>query len=138
MKEFFAEYHNDEITKDVIDSLGVGDIFKINCWDIEMTVKGISANYIIASNGERYTIISKTKGTAKMNYNGRDYSNKYYCAADDWIFGHPDKIDYPDIYIFNTKESVDVYLNSLEKGETRMSVRNREPINILYVKHLKV
>lgn len=108
--------------KQVIPALRVGHRILINDWKDELTVCGVSENFVVAfqpTSGE-YTIIPKTP--TSFSYNGI-CKGSYVCAPDWWIFG------WRDGYDFDNPSWVEKYLASLESGETQISTRNRERIN---------
>ena len=43
-------YKNGEITKEILDSIKVGDIVRCNGWKRGLRVKAVSKNYILMSN----------------------------------------------------------------------------------------
>lgn len=116
---------NAEILK-VINSLQVGNMVQINDWDKPMIVRGVSEHYVVVSNlfdnDCEYTILSREPNT--IAYNGIP-CGACICAADWWLFGI--LLDgYNDFeYHFANQDWTTKYLESLEKGETEMSLKNR-------------
>ena len=116
-----AAMNNLEIL-DRIQRLNAGDRIRVNDWKRPMKVCAVSDHYVLAYNGQIYTIISKAP---------QDYSRNHieagdpFCATDWWTFG------YHDGYNFASKEWCEGYMNSLESGETEMSERHREAIHHL-------
>lgn len=109
----------------VMESLEVGDSVRINNRRTYFTVCGISPNFILAHRGQEYTIIMRYP--TKYSYNGIP-AGSYVCAPDFWVWG------YYDGYRFDDPLWVKEYLQSLESGETEMSLRNRLHITQLHIK----
>lgn len=115
-----------ENIKTAIDDLKVGNRVRINDWEEDFMVYGVSENFVVLHSPEfhEYTIISKKP--TDYTYNGIQ-AGAYVCAADSWLFG------YIDGYHFEDPEWVEKYLGDLEGGHTEMSVRRRTQIERLYI-----
>lgn len=112
----------------ILSCIEIGDLIRINDWDTYYTVCGISDNYILAHHEVEYTIILRWPTT--FSYNGIP-AGSYVCAPDFWIFG------YHGGYRFCDPAWVKEYMQSLEGGETEMSVRNRAQIARIEVKPVR-
>lgn len=106
-----------------LETLSAGDVIKVNDWEENFIVKCQSQNYIVAVSEDLnyYTIIYKIK----------DNNGKYYCGADDWVLFSPLIKEYSHLYRFDNNEMNLKYLDSLEQGETRISLKYREYIDSL-------
>lgn len=104
---------------DVIDRLCTGDRIQVNDWEKPMKVCGVTDHYVLAYNGNEYTIISKLP---QMYSHNSIYAGDPFCAMDWWVFG------YADGYDFASNEWCEKYMNSLENGDTELSERHREAI----------
>lgn len=109
----------------ILAYIEIGDLIRINDWDTYYTVCGTSDNYILAHHGDEYTIILRWPTT--FSYNGIP-AGAYVCAPDFWTLG------YHGGYDFDNPTWVKEYMQSLEGGETEMSVRHRAQIARIEVK----
>lgn len=120
-----------EITKEVLDTIKIGDLIKVNDWKKPMQVKGVSENYAVMVQKnfgkEYYSVIEKKPWEGTVH--NLMTSGNFHCGKDNWIFGSA----YFD-YNFNNVEGVVKYLQEFESGETELSVRNAIPILELHVK----
>lgn len=127
--------HYTEITREILDTIKVGDQVKINDWEKFMCVKGISANFFVMTcqegNDTYYSVCSK------LPWNGIRYNamigGMFHCGCDNWVFGSPLTIDYKDLYQFNDQDATMQYLSDFENKKCEISERNAVPIFDLYV-----
>lgn len=113
-------------TKEVLDTIKVGDLIKCNDWKKPLSVKAVSENYFIMVRNHfgqpLYSICDKRPSDFSRNY--IEYG-KPTIGMDSWVFG---RFDY-----FN-QEDIDEAIKELESGETEMSVRNSVALEIIYIK----
>lgn len=57
MKNEYVNYKN--ITREILDSVKVGDTVKCNDWEESMKVVGVSDNYFVMVDGDYYSICEK-------------------------------------------------------------------------------
>ena len=103
----------------------IGSRITINDWDEPMIVRGVSDNYIIASDGRgiMYSVISRNPWELK-SHNDIE-TGLLYRSPDDWIFGDPGCVSkYPTLYQFDDAEAIEYYLNQFETGKNHISERN--------------
>ena len=123
--------HVTEITKEILDTITVGTLIKINDWKRPMKVVGVSENY--------FCMIQKVCGKIcysvceKKPWNGIRYNamrgGMFHCGTDNMIFGYWD-FDYE----FNNENQIKKYLQAFENSEIELSVRSSVPIFDLYIK----
>lgn len=119
------------ITKEILDTIKVGDLIKINNWKKPMRVKGVSENYVVMTQknfGKTwYSVLEKKhwQGIRRNEMRG----GYFHCGTDHWIFGLPG-IDYD----FEDVEQINKYLKSFEEGKSELSVRTLIPILKLQIK----
>ena len=117
------KYEGEQITKELLDTIKVGD--KIMCykWKKYYDVVGVSDNYFIMSgveNGENYYSHCEKKPALydKNNVSKGDFR----ISIDNRIFGS----EYG--YDFSNSTVVEKTLNALENGELKLSERNAVPL----------
>ena len=124
---------HEKITKEVLDSVEVGDLVKFQDWRAPYRVKGVSENYFVAArkigHGVSYTICEK-KPWPGVRHNAMR-GGMFHIGPDHWIFGW---IGWENGYDFDDKEAVERYLQSLETGETAISERKGCPILLIAIK----
>lgn len=120
-----------EVTKEILDSLAVGDLVKINDWSRPMRVKGVSKNYAVMTQNvfgkTSYSVIEK-KPWGGVRHNAMR-GGCFHCGPDHWLFGSP---EYD--YTFEDKEKVKLYLQSFETGKSELSHRYSIPICEIHYK----
>ena len=126
--------HYTEVTREVLDTIKVGDLVRVNDWIKPMKVKSVSENYFVMTQsifGNTYYSVC-----SKLPWDGIRYNNMvggmFHCGCDDWIFGSPLTFIYENVYQFNNEESNKQYLQDFEDGKT--SISNGVAIYDLYVK----
>ena len=129
-----SEYkHYSVVDKEILDSIKVGDLVKINDWKRPLRVKAVSENFFVMAApcfGKHLYSVCEKKPFRNL---GSDYP-KYYCSTDFFSWGHPLTIDYENLYAFDNPKANEEYLLSFETGETELSMRNAVMICDLYVK----
>ena len=136
MQKQYSHYSN--ITKEILDTVKVGDLIKINDWKKPMRVKAVSENYFVMTNKQfgdtYYSVCSKTPWGDKGRRHNRMVGGMFHCGTDNWIFGTPLGVEYENIYEFNDEKSNKLYLQEFENGKTRISERSGIAIYDLYIK----
>lgn len=124
----YNSYFNKEITKEVLDSIEVGDFIKINNWGRPLTVKAVSENYFIASMPcfERtlYTICDK-----RENFKD-DYQDLFVCSADNFN-------SWGGRYEYSKESECEIALVDLEIGSLELSRRAEDTIRRIDIKKMK-
>lgn len=135
MNKEYTHYRN--ITREILDTIKVGDLIKINDWTKPLRVKAVSENYFVMVSNlfgkPLYSVCSKLpwKGTRHNAMIG----GMFHCDTDNWLFGSPLSLQYENLYRFENDEVNQAYLQEFENGEAEISERNGVPIYDLYVKH---
>jgi len=131
MKKEYTAYEN--VTKEILDTIKVGDLIKVNDWGKPLRVKGVSKNYfVMAAKQFKDTIYSVCeKKVRTLGRHNNMTEGMFHCGTDNWIFG-----DINFDYKFDDAEAIDKYLQSFEDGKTEISERSGIPINLLYIKTL--
>lgn len=133
-----------DITKELLDSIKVGDLVAIQGWDSLLEVKCVSDNYFVMADTSPdkkgwYSICEKKLSPYTHNAVRKGL---FHCGTDFWIFGYinPDD-DFSDDpngdenpYTFTNQKFNASYMASLESGETQLSARTSVPIYELYLK----
>lgn len=127
-----SEYkHYNNVTKDILDDIKVGNLIRINDWKRGMRVVGVSDNYFVmiqkVCGNIAYSVCEK-KPWGGIRYNAMR-GGMFHCSTDDTVFGYME-FDYK----FDGGEKIKRYLNAFESGEIELSVRRAVPIYDLYVK----
>lgn len=124
--------HYTEITKDILDSVKVGMLVKINNWKRPMKVVGVSENYFCmiqkVCGNVCYSVCEK-KPWGGIRHNAMQ-GGMFHCGTDNMIFGY---IGFD--YKFDDEEQIKEYLQAFESEEIELSVRNGIPIFDLYIKN---
>lgn len=129
--------HYDNVTREILDTIKVGDFIKVNNWKKPMKVKVVSENYFVMTQnlfGDTYYSVCE-----KLPWEGTYYNSMrggmFHCSTDNMIFGSVLSIDYPDLYKFENEEANQKYLQEFENGNLELSQRRGIAIYDLYVKH---
>lgn len=134
MKKEYTHYT--DITKEILDTIKVGDLVKVNCWAKPMRVKAVSENYFVMTKNQfgdiYYSVCSKLPWSG-IRHNDM-VGGMFHCSTDDWVFGSPLTFDYEDLYKFENEEANQAYLQDFENGECQLSERRGIAIYDLYVK----
>ena len=109
-----------EITKELLDSVQVGDLIKCNDWTTPLRVKGVSENYFVMARkmfgGTNYSICEKKP------WDGTQYNafrcGMFHIGTDNSIFGWSGGYDFDD------EANVKEYLEALESGDIELSLRS--------------
>ena len=134
MKKQYTHYTN--VTREILDTIKVGDLIKVNNWRRPMRVKAVSENYFVMTQNVCgdicYSVCSKLPWDGVM-YNSMR-GGMFHCSTDNMIFGSILAIDYPDLYKFENEEANQKYLQEFENGDLELSERRGVAIYDLYVK----
>lgn len=133
-----------DITKELLDSIKVGDLVAIQNWDDMLEVRAVSDNYfVMASTSPKQAGLYSICEKKLSPYTHNDMrKGLFHCGTDFWIFGYinPDD-DFSDDpngdenpYTFTNQKFNASYMASLESGETQLSARTSVPIYELYLK----
>lgn len=120
-----------EITKELLDSVKVGDLVKCNDWKIPYRVKGVSENYFVMARkmfGRVAYSICEKKPWRGFRHNAMT-GGMFHIGPDHWVFGWHS-------YDFDDQENMAEYLDSLEKGETCISERRGCPLTTMAIKRI--
>lgn len=118
------------ITKDVLDTVEVGDLVKCNGWKVPYRVKGVSENYFVMARkqfGEWYYSICEKKLRTAGQYNAM-MPGMFHISVDNMVFG------YADGYGFDNAEWMAGYLDALETGKIELSERKGCALNSIHIK----
>ena len=119
----------DQITKEVLDSVEVGDLVKCNDWKVPYRVKGVSENYFVMTRkqfGEQYYSICEKKPWTGIRHNAMT-GGMFHIGPDNMVFGW-------DSYDFDDKAVMDRYLQALENREIEISHRGGCPVVSISIK----
>ena len=126
---------HEEITRELLDSIQVGDMVKCNDWDRPKRVMGVSENYFVMATscfGKTLYSICEKKPWPGIRHNHMR-GGMFHIGPDNWIFGwggwDPD-----GGYDFSDKEMTAKYLESLEMGLTELSHRRSVPLTSIAIK----
>lgn len=134
MSKQYTHYTN--VTKEILDTVKVGDLIKVNHWKRPMRVMAVSKNYFVMTQnvcGDTCYSVCEKLPWGGIKYNSM-VGGMFHCSTDNWIFGSPLSIDYPNLYSFENEEANQKYLQGFEDGDNELSVRRAIPIYDLYVK----
>lgn len=113
-------------TKELLDTIKVGDMIKCNNWKESYRVKVVSENYFIATRpffgNVLYTICHKDKAGFQHNSIVEDLP---YIGPDDYVFGN-----------FSYKDDYDDAIKELEAGEMSVSERNGVALYSIQIKRM--
>ena len=129
------EIHS-EITKEVLDSVQVGDLVKCNDWKAPYRVKGVSENYFVMVRkqfGQNWYSICEKKPWPGIKRNAMT-GGMFHIGTDNWVFGYPDFTYENGGYAFEDPDATKKYLQDLETGETEISQRTGCPITFIAIK----
>jgi len=139
----YKVYKNEEVTKEILDTIQKGDLIKVNDWGKPFRVRGVTDNYFIMTcnmfGNIHYSVCEKKR------WNGIRYNQmrggKFHIGTDYWIFASPTWNNYDGKVDYDNAEAVIEYLESFDlednnsKPRSELSVRTSIPIDKIYVKH---
>lgn len=128
----YTLYTQEQITRELLDGIKVGDFVKFDNTRRGMRVWGVSENYILAGtksfHGQYiYTVIWKVLWTGQYNAMNKD---TFVHGPDDRIFGYL----HDHAYELDNEEFVKDYLDAFEKEEVRLSYRRSVSIYSLKIR----
>ena len=117
----YTLYTHEQISRELLDGIKVGDYVKFDSDRRGMRVWGVSENYILAGTksfrGQYiYTVIGKEQLTGQCNAMNK---NTFVHGPDDRIFGYL----HDHAYELDNEVFVKDYLDAFEKGEVSLSRR---------------
>lgn len=121
MKNSYMQYVDKEITREILDSVKIGDYVKCNDWKRAMRVVGVSENYFVMAKKAFgrwiYSVCEKTpfKGIRHNSLIGGYFS----IGTDNYSFGAPMK----NAYEFDNEEFISEYLKAFKEKDCELSVR---------------
>jgi len=120
-----------EVTKEILDTIKIGDLVKVNDWEAPMRIKGVSKNYAVMTRkmfGKiHYSVIEK-KPWDGIRHNAM-IGGHFHCSTDSWIFGDPHFN-----YEFDDLNAINEYLQKFEDNVVQLSERNGIPIHKIQIK----
>lgn len=124
----------DDVKREHLDSVEVGDLIVINDWKRGMRVKAVSEHYILIHtkcfDDHLYSVISKAEWDGNL-YNSLR-GGMFYAGPDNLVFG------YMSGYDFDDKERANKYLKEFEEGKLEISLRRGVAIQKIGIKKGKV
>ena len=114
-------YRDKEITKEILDSIKVGDKVRCNDWKRAKKVVGVSQNYFVMATkcfGKWLYSVCEKKTFKGIRYNAL-VGGYFSIGTDNWVFGAPME----NAYEFDNEIFVKQYLNAFESGECELSMR---------------
>lgn len=120
-----------DITKEILDTVSIGNHVRVNDWKKPMRVKGVSENYFVMVRnhfGQLWYSVCEKKPWGGIRYNHM-VGGMFHCGRDNMIFGWMG-FDYK----FVDQEQINKYLQAFETGEIELSVRGTIPVLSLQVK----
>lgn len=127
MENKYITYSNP--TKEILDTVQVGDLIKCNYWTKPLRVQAVSENFFIMTRNHfgqcMYSICSKNPSDFSRNYIREGYP---IIGLDNYVFG---KFDY-----FNAEE-IKQAIEELESGKMEVSVRSSCALFSISIKHGK-
>lgn len=128
--------HYTDVTREILDTIKVGDLIKVNDWGKPMRVKAVSKNYFVMTQkifGDTYYSVCSKLPWEGIRHNSMR-GGMFHCSTDNWILGSPLSFDYENLYKFENEEANQKYLQQFEDGECELSERRGIAIYDLYVK----
>lgn len=138
----YKAYKGEEVTRDVLNTVKVGDLVKINNWKRPFRVKGVSKDYFLMMQnmfGKMHYSVCEKKRYQSGKHNNMT-NNKFHCGTDHWIFGSNVWLEYGDgSFQGDNVEAVKAYLKTFELpdnnvNKSKLSHRSSIPINEIYIK----
>lgn len=114
-------YRDKEITKEILDSIKVGDKVRCNDWKRAKKVVGVSQNYFVMATkcfGKWLYSVCEKKTFKGIRYNAL-VGGYFSIGTDNRVFG----TSMENAYEFDNEIFVKEYLNAFENGECELSMR---------------
>ena len=134
-KKTYEIYEN--VTKEVLDKVCVGDLVKCNGWSVPYRVKGVSEHYFVMTRkqfGKWWYSICEKKPWPGVRHNAM-VGGKYHISTDDRIFGWYGW-DFESGEDYDNPDTMGKYLQALEDGEIGLSERRGFPLEQIAIKHM--
>lgn len=128
MRRGYEVYEN--VSKDVLDSVQVGDLVKFNDWKIAHRVKGVSDNYFVTARnafGQTLYSVCEKKPWPGIRYNAM-VGGMFHIGPDNMIFGWTGGYDFDDA------DNTSKYLEAFESGKIELSMRRGCPVYSMAIK----
>lgn len=120
-----------DISKELLDSIKVGNLIKVNDWNKPMKVVGVSENYFCMIQkifGEIYYSVCEKKPWGGIKYNAMR-GGMFHCGTDNMVFGA-----YGFDYRFDDENKIKNYLQMFEEELIELSCRTSIPIQTIQIK----
>lgn len=114
-------YRDKEITKEILDSIKVGDKVRCNDWERAKEVVGVSPNYFVMATrcfGKWLYSVCEKKPFKGIRYNVL-VDGYFSIGTDNYVFGFPNY----NAYEFDSYSFISKYLKAFEGGECELSMR---------------
>lgn len=131
-----------DITKELLDSIEVGDLIKVNDWKRPLRCKGTTDDYFVMSTKQFgstcYSVCEKQRWNGG-NHNGM-VNGKFHVGRDGWIFGSSAWLPFgKGNYDFDNYEATIAYLKTFElpqdnQDHSFISLRSGIPILTIQIK----
>lgn len=125
--KYYEAYTGEDVTREVLDSIKVGDLVIINDWKRPLRVRGVSENYFVMARpafGETiYSVCEKKPWGGKIRNAMR--GGMYHVGTDN---GNAESHEFAD------PDVVRRYLDGFECGSTELSCRTSVPILAISIK----
>lgn len=122
--------HYTDVTREILDTIKVGDWVKINDWKRPLRVKAVSKNFLVMNRKQFNDVIYSV--CSKVPFDGIGYNSMvggmFHCGTDNSLFGSLYG------YKFDDAEKSQKYLDEFENGNIHLSVRTSVPIYDLFIK----
>jgi len=123
----------ESITKELLDTVNVGDLILTNDSKQPLRVYGVSPNYFVMARrafGQWLYSVCEKKPWEGIRYNSM-VGGMFHIGTDNFVFGNPEGYD------FTNPNVVKSYLDLFESGETELSLRRSVPLTRLAIKRTK-
>ena len=121
------------ITKELLDTIRVGDLIITNYTKVPLRVYGVSPNYFVMARrafGQWLYSVCEKKPWGGICYNSMR-GGMFHIGTDNYVFGNPEGYD------FTNPTMVKNYLDSFENGEIKLSMRCSVPLARMAVKRIE-
>lgn len=121
------------IHRELLDSIEVNDLVKINDWKLSYRVRAVSENYFIMTRavfGQTSYSVCEKKPWDGFRHNDM-LGGAFHCGPDDYIFG---SLIFETNEDYKNPEKLKAYLDEFEEGKTQLSVRRSCRIRQMAVK----
>ncbi len=125
-------YIDKSITKEVLDSINVGDYVRCNYWKRAMKVRYVTENYFVCAvkafgKGWIYSVCEK-KPFGGIGYN--DLIGGYFSiGTDNMVFGY----QHDHAYEFDNEDFLKDYMSDFEDGTLKLSMRRSTALREIWI-----